>query len=282
MKIISAKSAGFCYGVKRAVKLTEEALKTKPKPIQMIGNLVHNEFVVWDLKNKGLKILTDFKKLESGSFVIKSHSLPRQLNEKIAKKNVMIVDATCPNVKKSIEKAKSLENNGCRVVIFGDEHHDEIKAISGNLKNKPLVIKSHKEINKIKSGEKIGLLSQTTQSYDEFLKIVGELTKKVKDLKYYNTICPATRIRQNEAKKLAKKVDLMLVIGSTTSANTSRLYQICKNINRLTYLVESDNFIKKHWFKNCEKVGLTAGASTPIFLIKRSIKKINNFFQSSF
>jgi 4-hydroxy-3-methylbut-2-enyl diphosphate reductase len=274
MKIILAKSAGFCYGVKRAIKLAEQTLKTKPKPIQMIGDLVHNEFVVTNLKKLGLVMLNNLKDLKRGSFIIQSHGLPQKLIKKLSRRNLSIIDTTCPKVKKTAYLAQYLEKNGYQIVIFGDKNHDEIKTISSTLKNGPLIIKNITEINKIRKNNKIGLLSQTTKSDDEFYQLVNQLIPMTKNLKYFNTICPASQARQREAKDLAKKVDLMLVIGSTKSANTLRLFQICKNYKPLTYLIESDNFIKKKWLKKIKTVGLTAGASTPDFVIKNVVKKL--------
>lgn len=280
MKIILARSAGFCYGVKRAIKLTKEALKNKPKPIQMIGDLVHNEFVVSSLKKQGLLVLNNLKDTKKGSFIIKSHGLPQNVIDRLSQKdNLTIIDTTCPNVKKAIKLAQFLEKEGYRVVIFGDKNHSEVKAISGSLKKKPIVIKNSKDFNKIKKKNKIGLISQTTQSDEEFCQIAIDFAKKIKDFKYFNTICPATQLRQKEANILAKKVDLILVIGSTKSANTKRLYQICQKQNKLTYLIQSDKFIKEKWLKNAKMVGLTAGASTPDFVIKNIIKKITTLTQ---
>lgn len=282
MKIILSKHAGFCYGVSNALKITDEVLsKNKSKNIYMLGEIVHNEEVVKKIKKQGVKLIKNIKKIPKNSLVILSaHGHSPQVYQDAKKMGLKIIDATCPMVKKAHIFGTMLAKDGYFVLIIGDAKHQEVKAIFDQVKsvsNKVKIIENVEQAKKINLslvGQKIGIISQTTKSLDNFGEIVGEISKQFNEVKIFNTICDATRFRQTAAKELAKKVDLMIVVGSFHSANTNRLTAICKEIVP-TYQINSKNELDKNWFKNKSAVGISAGASTPNWIIDEVIDRVH-------
>ncbi len=273
MKIRIAENAGFCYGVRRAIKIADEAL-IKNKTIFSLGPIIHNPQVVKDYENKGLKVVEDINEAKN-AVLIRSHGVSPQIYESISKKNLECIDATCPFVKEAQDYAKKLYEEGYLVVIIGDKNHPEVQAHIAYANYQAQVINSIQEAASIEA-QKIGVISQTTQSVDNFVSIVSELVKKTKEIRIFNTICDATEKRQESAKKLALTSDLMIVIGGKNSANTRKLYEICKALCKNTYHIETKDELKKEWFKNARNVGITAGASTPSWIIEDIIKAIES------
>ncbi len=271
MKIRIAENAGFCYGVKRAIKIADEALE-KNKLIYSLGPIIHNPQVVNEYEKKGLKVIEHIEEAK-GAILVRSHGIPPLIYKQISEKELKCIDATCPFVKEAQDYAKQLYEEGYFVVIIGDKNHPEVQAHIAYANHKALVINSIQEAKNIEA-TKIGVISQTTQSVDNFVSIVSELVKKAKEIRIFNTICDATEKRQESAKELAKKSDLMIVIGGKNSANTRKLYEICLNFCKKVYHVETKEELKKEWFENVENVGITAGASTPNWLIEDVIKAI--------
>src|SRR3989338_636055 len=273
MKISLARNSGFCFGVKKAL---EEVEKIKNKYcVYILGQLIHNKQVINELKKKGIKIIDDVDSIGKGTVVISAHGIPDKLKKKIKEKNLKIIYTTCPLVEKVHNITKELEKQGYNMIIFGDREHTEVKGIAGNL-NAPVIINNASGISAF--NKKYALVSQTTQDQEEFGRTAKELRKRIKELKVMDTICSATKQRQNEAKKLAKKVDMMLVIGDFSSANTRRLEQICLKIVETRH-IETASELKAGWFKGKAHIGITAGASTPDWIIKGAIERIKNEFQ---
>ncbi|SMP11928.1 4-hydroxy-3-methylbut-2-enyl diphosphate reductase [Desulfurobacterium pacificum] len=272
MEIVVAKSAGFCWGVKRAVKMAVESLKTsKSGKVFCLGELIHNRLEIERLKSMGMVFVEDFEKIPEGeSIIIRSHGVAPSVIENLKKKKLKIVDATCPFVKDVHEKAMKLERENYPVLILGNPNHPEVKGIAGHVKN-PLIASTLSEIEKLPSFSRLGVVCQTTLNINFFKEAISTLLLKVKDIKIYNTICNATYIRQKEAKELAKNVDVMLIVGGKNSSNTTKLYQISKTVNENSFHVESEEEIDKDWFKNAKKVGITAGASTPQWVIEKVV-----------
>lgn len=268
-----AKSAGFCWGVKRAVEMAINSLKSRRK-VYCLGELIHNRLEIERLKTLGMKFVETIEEIPFNSTVlIRSHGVSPIIMEKLKEKNLNIIDATCPFVKDVHEKVLKLEKEGYPILILGNPKHPEVKGIAGHVK-RPLIIHSLEELEKLPPLKKIGIVCQTTLNVNFLKKAVSNLLLKAKDIKIYNTICNATQIRQKEAKELARQVDVMIVIGGKNSSNTTKLYQISKEINPNSYHVESEEEIKKDWFKTARKVGITAGASTPQWVIETIIKHI--------
>ena len=286
--ITLAKHAGFCYGVKRAVETTKKIKLENPyRPVCVMGELIHNSDVINELSKLGIKTVYDIpvcaENGECGVCVIRSHGLSQTEIEKISAGGYEVVDMTCIDVKKVQQKAIELAKEGSLVVIFGKSEHPEVMAISANAKmysNDVYVISDVLEINdefaaKIKAAKSVGVVSQTTQQIKNFQSVVSKLTELTKELKVYNTICPSTSLRQNEAIELAQKSDLMVVVGSKKSANTTHLSEILKDITKTIHIEneqELDCYAKI--ISNAETIGVTAGASTPQNVIEAVIKKL--------
>jgi len=275
MKINLAKSAGFCFGVKRAINLSLATAKLK-KPIYMLGDIVHNENVVREIEKSGIKKI---KRLGAGcgkTLLIRAHGSNLNTLRKAKALGYDIIDATCPMVKEIHKIAKNMENSGKRVIVIGDKMHDEVRGIVGQLKGKAIIIDRYENIpyEKIKKIKKAGVIVQSTQRLENALKIVEILRKLIPALDFHNTICQPTRIKQGEIKTMPLNNDLMIIIGSKASANTKRIYEISKSLNFRSYWINSPGEIKKRWLSKANTVGVTAGASTPKATIQEVIKKI--------
>ncbi len=276
MKMEIAKNAGFCFGVKRALALIEDDIKKIKKPISMYGHLVHNEEVIKRLLAKGIKVIDSLEGVKGGTLIITAHGISPKVKEKLLKqKELDLVDTTCPRVLLVQNLAKLLHKQNKQVLIFGDVDHQEVKGINGAADNRAIIFSSEKEFKKINFDpkKKYGLVVQTTKDFEEFKKLEKKIKEKIKNIKIFNTICQATRQRQSEVRKLAGKHDLLLIIGSRTSANTTRLYKISQSINPNSYFVGTSRELKREWFKNRESLGITAGASTPDWIINKVVQK---------
>jgi len=284
MKIIIGQHAGFCFGVKRAMEIASNITEnSKGKKVYMLREIIHNPQEVKRLVKMGIKCVEEIEDIKPGEkVIISTHGISALEEKELMKKRVEIIDTTCPYVKKihNIVKVLALENY--QIIIIGDKDHYEIKGIKGYAGNNAFIVNSEKEIEKIKLERKLGIVSQTTQNVEIFKKLVNVILAKaihngVFEIKIFNTICDATQKRQEEIKTLAKEVDIVIIIGGKNSANTIRLYNLSKEINKETYHVESEKDLKKNWFKDKEKVGISAGASTPEYVIENVVKKINLF-----
>ncbi len=269
MNIRLAKNYGFCFGVKRALDI---AKKTNDKA-NTIGPLIHNPQVIAALEKNGIKAVSSLNKIKQKKVIIRAHGVPDSVLKKLKKKN--IIDATCPFVKKAQHIAKISEKQGYQVIVVGEKNHPEVKGIVGNLKRKT-VIESLNDLKKLKKYRKIAIISQTTQSKAKVNEIVKALKKKSKEVKVSDTICNATAERQIAAINLAKHSDLMIVIGGYNSANTKQLARLCSTLTTTKH-IETTKDLKKQWFKSKNNIGITAGASTPNYIVRDVIEKIKNF-----
>ena len=271
-EIIVAKTAGFCFGVKRAVNTVYEQIATGDEKIYTYGPIIHNEEVVNDLASKGVKVLEnedDILKLTEGTIVIRSHGVEKRIYDIIEQRKLKLVDATCPFVKKihNIVHEKGME--GYEVIIIGNEKHPEVEGIKGWCVGPVTVINSESEAEnyKPKNNEKICLVSQTTYNYNKFHKLVEIIGKIAYNVIIVNTICNATSERQVEARQIAEQVDTMLVIGGKSSSNTQKLYEICSEECKNTYYIQTADDLKNFSLVT-GSVGITAGASTPKNIIE--------------
>jgi 4-hydroxy-3-methylbut-2-enyl diphosphate reductase len=275
-----AKNIGFCSGVQRAINIVEETLSKNKRKVYSLGPVIHNREVIRRLEEKNLCSINSLADIKDATVILPSHGSPTKDILKIAKKkNLKLIDVTCPYVLLVQRICRGLYRGGFKVIIIGDKKHPEIKALSA-LAQGAYVIEKPGDVPENKfSYRRIGIISQTTQAKDTFFKIVSGILKKntlVKEARIFNTICLDTAKRQEEVKKLAAGVDTLLVIGSSNSANTKRLLHIGRKINRHTYLVQTKDAPLKQWLKHSRKVGLISGASTPDWLVKEIIKKINS------
>jgi (E)-4-hydroxy-3-methyl-but-2-enyl pyrophosphate reductase len=276
MEIKIAQPSGFCFGVKRSINMVEKAIKDGKKNIQIFGPIVHNPQQIKVLEEKGVKMVNSINEIQPGTLFIRAHGISPQVYEELKKKNVEIIDATCPFVNVEQNYAKKLYEEGYQVIIIGEKNHPEALGAQGYAPGS-LIIGSVEEAKNLKEVPKIGAVVQTTLEPEEVAKIVAELFQKAKEVRVYNTICQSTKMRQPAAKQLAQEVDLMIVVGGKNSGNTRRLAEVSSRI-KTTYHIETAAELKKEWFKGVKKVGVSAGASTPDFIINEvveAIKKID-------
>lgn len=275
MNIYLADYAGFCFGVERAINIVEEQAENKSE-VKTLGPIIHNPQIVSKFEKEGVTVVESSESLtEDNTVVLRSHGITKETYEALVDKKVDIVDATCPFVNKAHQEAAKLSKDGYTVVILGEKNHPEVKGIVSYIKENFLVISDESDLKSVNLGPKVGLIAQTTQDKKVFERVKGWLEGHNFDLKVVNTICNATTLRQDAAKKLAQFVDLMLVIGGKNSGNTTRLYNICKKLCNNTLHIETSAELEKNMFENIENIGITAGASTPDFLIKDVIEYIN-------
>jgi len=274
MKLFLAKSAGFCFGVKRAMDMALEATKKYPKDLYTLGPLIHNPQAVKFLEQLGIKVKNRIENIPKGTVIFRSHGVSLRDLKKAKEKRLHIIDATCPIVKKAQFFAKFLYRHGYTVLIVGDPHHPEVEAIQSDIKDGVEVVEDVEGVQRLGPWEKLGIIAQTTQSFNPFKEIVTISLEKAKEVRVFNTICHATTIRQKEAVEIAKKVECMIVIGGYNSGNTQRLAAICREIQPYTYHIETAKEFSPKWLTRREKIGLTAGASTPLWIIKEVEERI--------
>jgi 4-hydroxy-3-methylbut-2-enyl diphosphate reductase len=277
MKINVAKSAGFCFGVKRALKIAREIAQSGTE-VEMLGDIVHNEDVVKTIEKTGIRKVKRLREGINKTLLIRAHGASADVYKRAEQKGYKIVDATCPMVKEIHDIVQVSKKEGCKIVIIGDKQHDEVRGIMGQLNNRAIVIDGMRNIplNEIKKIKKACVVVQSTQNVQKTLKIVDTLNKHIRELKFYNTICKPTRIKQKEATDMPLANDVMIIIGSRTSANTKRLYEISKSHNKRSYWIESGTEVNPKWFKGAKSVGIMAGASTPDTTTKQVIKRIRS------
>ena len=262
MKILVAKSAGYCFGVRDAVKIAYQTSKNKGD-VYMLGTIVHNERVVEDLSKSGAKVVSNLEEVpKNKSILFRAHGTAPEVWNKAKDKNMDVVDATCPLVIEIHEEIKKLENEGRRTIIIGDHGHDEVEGIAAQVK-KPIIIANVKEALALKKMKKAGVVSQSTQMIENVQEIINILMQKVYDLRFVNTICYPTRRNHEEIKELAEICDVMIIIGSFTSANSKRLTQLSLQRNKQSYQVTKSSELKESWFQGSQTIGVSAGASTP-------------------
>ena len=272
MEVILAKTSGFCFGVRRAVDTVYEQTGRKDK-IYTYGPIIHNEEVVKDLEDKGVKVLNSMEELETldeGTIIIRSHGVPKSICERIAAKGLECIDATCPFVKRIHKIVEKESENGRRIIIIGNDGHPEVEGIKGWSKTPAVVIESWEEATEFRAeiGEKLCIVSQTTFNYKKFKDLVEILDKKRYDKIVVNTICNATEERQTEARQIAGEVDAMIVIGGSHSSNTQKLFEICRNECENTYYIQTVCDLDLEVLRSTGLVGITAGASTPKKIIE--------------
>ena len=271
MEVILAKSAGFCFGVKRAVDKAYEQIGKENT--FTFGPIIHNEEVVADLKEKGIGMiqsLEELKGIENPTVIIRSHGMAKSVYEELDNMGVNVVDATCPFVKKIHKIVEEESKNGRKIVIIGNEKHPEVEGIRGWCVTEPVVIDTAEKCFEFNAEptEKLCIVSQTTFNYKKFQELVEIIAKKGYDILVRNTICNATEERQTEAKEIAAKADAMIVIGGSSSSNTQKLYEICKSECENTYYIQTLRDLDLHKFSSAGCVGITAGASTPKNIIE--------------
>ena len=275
-EVILAKSAGFCFGVKRAVDTVYE--QTGKKNVYTFGPIIHNEEVVKDLEKKGVFVINTMEELDDiteGTVIIRSHGVSSAVYEALQKKGVEIVDATCPFVLKIHNIVKQESANGKQIVIIGNEKHPEVEGIMGWSKTQVHVVDTAEKAQNLQLDpqREVCIVSQTTFNYNKFKELVEIISEKGYNIIIRNTICNATEERQTEAREIAKRVDAMIVVGGSSSSNTRKLYEICKNECKDTYYIQTLNDLDMTSLGKADCIGITAGASTPNNIIQEVYTK---------
>jgi len=281
MEVILAKTAGFCFGVKRAVTQVYEQIDTGKK-IYTYGPIIHNENVVEDLEQKGVTVINEkepLTNLEEGKVVIRSHGVPKSIYDELEKQGMEIVEATCPFVKKIHNIVAKESENGAQIVIIGNDTHPEVEGIKGWCKTPAIVIETKEDAKALNfsAGTKVCVVSQTTFNLNKFQELVEIIRETEYDINVVNTICNATEERQTEAAKIAGQVNTMIVIGGTHSSNSQKLYEICKSKCENTFFIQTLKDLTPD-FKPVGPVGITAGASTP----NNIIEEVQNYVRINF
>jgi 4-hydroxy-3-methylbut-2-enyl diphosphate reductase len=271
MKIQLAENYGFCFGVKRAIKIAEDNQNSAT-----YGPLIHNSKEIARLdKDFKVGLVDDFKTFKSGDkAIVRTHGIVKDELASLHKSGVNVVDATCPYVTKPQEIAKEMSEAGYDVVIFGDEAHPEIKAVKSYATHGAEVVTTVEDLEKLKLHERIALIAQTTRKVEDYLDLVNYLIPRHKEVRVFNTICNATFENQEAVRKLSKTADIMIIIGGKNSSNTKQLSSIAEDNCEISYHIEDENDLDFSWFKDKNICGISAGASTPDWIIQNVIDAI--------
>jgi 4-hydroxy-3-methylbut-2-enyl diphosphate reductase len=275
MKILIAKTAGFCFGVKRAIDIAFQIAQEKRKGVYTFGPIIHNPQVVDKLRKKGIVPIDSIEaKRNISALIIRTHGIPLAISQEILSRGYEIIDATCPFVKKAQYYAKLLSKEGYQVVILGEKNHPEVQSLMSYAGSDTVVVNGKTPLPKLK--RKIGIVVQTTQPLEVLKNVLANTLKLAKEIKVYNTICNSTALRLNETERMARKVDVMLVVGGKNSANTTQLTRLCESLAVPTYHIETGSEIRKAWVRNVKTIGITAGASTPAWIITDVEKRMRD------
>ena len=276
MKVLLAKDAGYCFGVRDAVNLAYETAE-KEGAVYMLGHIVHNENVVTELEKTGTKVIDDLNEVPNNKPILfRAHGTVPKVWDEAEKKGINIVDATCPLVTEIHEEVRKLAAENRRIIIIGDHGHDEVNGIMEQVQDS-IVVANPEEAKKLRKMKKAGVVSQSTQMIENVQDIINILMTRVFDLRFVNTICFPTRRNHEQIKSLAELSDIMIVIGSFTSANSKRLTELAKERNERTYQVTCANDLDSAWFQQTDTVGVSAGASTPDNIIESVTTTIKSF-----
>ncbi len=278
MEVIVADNAGFCFGVKRAIKMANDAIDTAIAPVKALGPLIHNPQVVGSFQRRGLQVVADLEEVSPDStLIIRSHGVGPEIKGSAAEKGLRVVDTTCPFVTKAQQYARKLLDENYRVVMIGDKDHPEVMGVIAHAENRAIVINTVAEAEALKFIPRMGVVFQTTHSIAHVQEIVGALLKRGKEVRVFNTLCGATTSMQKTAVELAPDVEAMVIVGGRQSANTAQLAEVCRRVNRNVYQVESADEVREEWFQGMRRVGVSAGASTPDDVIAEVVERITQF-----
>ncbi|HEU4437426.1 MAG TPA: 4-hydroxy-3-methylbut-2-enyl diphosphate reductase [candidate division Zixibacteria bacterium] len=274
MEVILSKEAGFCFGVERAIRMAMQSTEKEAGKVYTFGPIIHNPQVVEDFKKKGVEVIADPEDISAkGVVVIRAHGVKPTVESEIKQMGVEVVDGTCPIVKHSQKYAKKLYDEGYQVVVIGERHHPEVIGLLGYTNETAIVIDPDVTEVQIPPGKKLGVIPQTTLEVKDFLRVVGLLIEKAREVRVFNNVCNAVTDIQEATKELSQEVDMVLVIGGKNSANTSRLAVICRALGKSAHHIETPEEIQKDWFYGMKRVGVTAGTSTPDWIIKAVMER---------
>jgi len=279
MEVIVAENCGLCYGVKRALRIATETRNKKKGKVFTLGDIIHNPQVVADLKKQGIEPLENLDDLQEGTVIIRSHGVSPKIYTLLTQRNVKIVEATCPIVKKIQRLVERLAKKKEEIILVGNKNHPEIKGLIGYSKKKGIIVENIAQARSLPHKKKRAVLAQSTQDLHLFEKIAATLIERTKELEVYNTICLSTQTRQKSTSKLASQVDTLFIVGGKNSSNTNKLFHISKKILANTYFVEKADEITPKILKGADRIGISGGASTPPEAIEEAVAKIKNSFK---
>jgi len=279
MEIIIAKDSGLCYGVKRAIQIAKETLSKEKGKVFTLGDLIHNPQVISDLEQQGIRSREDMDELTEGTVIIRSHGVSPDIYKKIEEKNIKIVDATCPIVKRIQRLVEALAEEEEEIVIVGNKKHPESRGLIGYSQEKGIIVESEEQAQKMPKKKRRAVLVQSTQDMNLFQKVAAALIERTEEIKVFNTICQSTQTRQKSTSELASRVDTLFIIGGKNSSNTNKLYQISKRVLPNTHFIVNSAQITSEMLKGAKKIGLSGGASTPPEAIEEAVARIKSNFE---
>lgn len=277
MRVSVARRSGFCFGVKRAVDIAFDVAEKKRAGVYTLGPIIHNPQVIEKLREAGVtpvRGISDLKGKKVNAVIIRTHGVALQISERLSREGYETIDTTCPFVKKAQHYAKLLRDEGYQVIILGDREHPEVKGLMSYAGRGAMVVRGSRDLKKV--GPRVGIVVQTTQQVEALKELLSAVVQKAKDIKVYNTICNSTALRLKEAETMSRAVDAMVVVGGRNSANTTQLANRCRSLSVPTYHIETPSDIKPEWFASARKIGVTAGASTPDWIIKDVQRRIKD------
>jgi len=274
VEIIVADNAGFCFGVERALDMVKGEEEAGPRPLHTLGSLIHNPQVVERLRQEGVRQVSSLDEVAGGTVVIPSHGVGPEVSRQARERGLHVADATCPFVARAQDHVRALADGGYQVIILGDKGHPEVAGLVGAAGGQAVVIEHEDELAGIELRPRVGLVVQTTQAPARLGAVAAALAVRARELRAFNTICGATSQRQESALRLAQQVEVMVVVGGKNSANTNRLSQLCEQTGVPTHHVETAAELDPQWFRGARKTGVTAGASTPEWLIHEVVEAL--------
>jgi small subunit ribosomal protein S1/4-hydroxy-3-methylbut-2-en-1-yl diphosphate reductase len=275
LEVIVADNAGFCFGVKRAIKMANDTMDAAGSRVKSLGSLIHNPQVVNSFRERGLEVITDLEEVDpEDTVIIRSHGVGPEMKQSATERGLKIVDTTCPFVTKAQQYAARLITDGYKVVMIGDKNHPEVIGVVAHTQNQAIVLDSIAEAEKLKFIPRMGVVFQTTHSIGHVQEVVGALLKRGKEVRVFNTLCGATTSMQKTAIELASEVEAMVIVGGRQSANTAQLAEVCRKKNSRVLQIEAADEIHEDWFRGLTRVGVSAGASTPDEVIAEVVDRI--------
>jgi 4-hydroxy-3-methylbut-2-enyl diphosphate reductase len=275
LEVIVADNAGFCFGVKRAIKMANDTMDVVGSRVKSLGSLIHNPQVVNSFRERGLEVVADLDDVDpDDTVIIRSHGVGPEMKQSATERGLKIVDTTCPFVTKAQQYAARLITDGYKVVMIGDKNHPEVIGVVAHTQNQAIVLDSIAEAEALKFIPRMGVVFQTTHSIGHVQQVVGALLKRGKEVRVFNTLCGATTSMQKTAIELSSEVEAMVIVGGRQSANTAQLAEVCRKKNPRVLQIEAADEIHDDWFRGLTRVGVSAGASTPDEVIAEVVDRI--------
>ena len=279
MEIIIAENSGLCYGVKRALNIARRTRRAVIGPVSTLGDLIHNPRVVADLRNRGVSSAEAARDIKEGTVIIRSHGVSPAIYRALARKNLEIVDATCPIVKEIQKLIESLTRKNMEVIIVGDREHPEIRGLIGHSRSRGIIVENEAQARELPRRKTRAVVAQSTLDVELFERIIAALVDRTDELSVHNTICRSTRTRQTTTSELASRVDTLFIVGGRTSSNTRKLYRISKRILPRTFFIETADEITPKMLRGARTIGISGGASTPPEALQEAAARIKTDFE---